>query len=195
LRSEEVSNAARPAAFGDAAVRLPTMVHQLVHLLGHCQLADYGYAHGNIALRDLLEAAALTQWGNENVDWHAVYARFAEAGHRRPLLTFLWSLNDGAGCPAPVPDRVDLLTALQRRRMALQARSTTFAYVSSGAGWWLSEFKNQIAERDAGQPRVLKNLKRLAFERGAIRSMARAFLDRRRCLVHVLPHLSWLGGL
>jgi hypothetical protein len=79
--------------------------------------------------------------------------------------------------------------------MALQARSTTFAYVSSGAGWLLSELKSQLAERDAGEPRVIKNLKRLAFERGAIRSMARAFLDRRRCLLHVLPHLSWLGGL
>ena len=192
LRGVEVLDAARPAVLGEAVVRLPSMMHQAVHLIGHCQIQDYGLAQGRITFRDLLEAAALTQWGSERVDWQAVSARFAAAGYRRPLLTFLLSLNDSLGCSAPVPCRVDLLAALQRRRIALQARSTSFAYLSSRAGWWYSELRSQIEERDAGRPRAIKNLERLIFERGAILTMVRSFIDRQRRMLYVIAQLGWL---
>jgi hypothetical protein len=70
-------------------------------------------------------------WAHENVDWQAVDARLKAARYRRPLLTFLRSLNDCALCAVPVPARTDALMALQLHRVALQARrSTTFARIS-----------------------------------------------------------------
>jgi hypothetical protein len=82
--------------------------------------------------------------------------------------------------------------ALQQRRIALQAHSTAFGYIGSRTGWWLSEFKSQIKERDAGQLRAIKNLKRLISERGAMRRMARAVRDRHRHLTHVFGYFSLL---
>jgi hypothetical protein len=179
LPATEVIEASRSAALGNGRVRLPSIEHQLVHLIGHSQIRHRGHACGLIALRDRLEAAALVSWGHENVDWQSVEARFRAAGYRRPLLTFLLALKDCALCALPVPARIDLLTALQLHRVALQARSTTFAHIGALAGWCGSEVKSQLAERDAGRPRAIKNLKRLLFERGAACKMARA-LGRRR---------------
>ena len=90
----------------------------------------------------------------------------------------------------PVTDKIGALAALQQRRIALQARSTTLAYIGSRAGWLVSEFNRQMNERDAGELRAIKNLRRLISERRAIPRMARAFWQRR--LVHVSPYLSWL---
>lgn len=191
LQALDIRNGSRPLAFGKAQVRIPSIEHQLVHLVGHSQIRHLGHAFGRISLRDRLEAAALVHWGHETIDWLAVSARFAHAGYRRPLLSFLLALKDGGWCAVPVTDRIDPLTALQQRRIALQARSTTAAYMGSRIGWWISEFKSQIEERDADQRRAVKNLKRLISERGAVRRMARASLDRRSHLMHVLPHLSW----
>jgi hypothetical protein len=192
LQALDVLNGSRRSAFGAATVRIPSIEHQLVHLIGHSQLRHCGHAIGRICLRDRLEAGALMQWGPDAIDWQAVSRRFAEAGYRRPLLSFLLALRDGAWGAVPAIDRIDPLTALQRRRIALQTRSRAFDYVGSRAGWWVSEFKSQVGERHAGEPRGLRNLKRLICERGAVRRMARAFADRQRLLLHASPYLSWL---
>ena len=178
LPAMEVIEASRSAALGNGRVHHPSLEHQLVHLIGHCQIRHRGHACGHIGLRDRLEAAAMVNWGHGNVDWSSVEARFRAAGYRRPLLTFLLALNDSALCTVPVPARIDLLTALQLRRVALQQRSITFAHIGACAGWCGSEVKSQVAERDAGWPRAIKNLKRLIFERRAACKMARA-LGRR----------------
>ena len=141
-------------------------------------------------MRDLLEAAALVRWGQETIDWQAVTERFVAAGYQRPLVSLLLALNDGGWCAVPVTDKIGALAALQQRRIALQARSTTLAYIGSRAGWLVSEFNRQMNERDAGELRAIKNLRRLISERRAIPRMARAFWQRR--LVHVCPYLSWL---
>jgi hypothetical protein len=178
LGAASVLNESRHLTFEDEIVRIPSAEHQLVHLIGHSQLRHCGHAIGRICLRDRLEAAALLNWRHEAIDWQEVSTRFVAAGYRRPLLSFLLSLKDGAWGAVPVTGKIDLLTALQRRRIMLQARSRAFDCVGSWAGWCVSEFKSQAQERDAGQLRAIKNLKRLVSERGAIRRMARAFVDR-----------------
>jgi len=194
LQAVNVLHASRLLAFGDATVRIPSVEHQLVHLIGHCQLRHPGHAIGRICLRDRLEAAALLYSAHEAVDWQAVWRRFVEAGYRRPLLSFLLALRDGAWAAVPVSGSIDPLTTLQRRRIALQARWRAFDYVGSRAGWWVSEIKRQLRERDAGQHRGVRNIKRVVFERGAVRRMVRSLWDRQRFLLHVSPYLSLIGA-
>ena len=112
-------------------------------------------------------------------------------GYRRPLLSFLLALNDGGWCTVPVTDRIDPLTALQGRRIALQARSRTFAYIGSRIGWWVSAFTSQIDEPDGGERKATSNLKSLISERGAIRRIARAFLSPPGAPAHLLPGFGW----
>jgi Uncharacterised nucleotidyltransferase len=185
-----ILNGSRSLAFGDGRVRIPSVEHQLMHLIGHSQIRHCGYAIGRIALRDRLEAAALVHWGNASIDWQAVSACFAAAGYYRPLLSFLLALRDGAWCAVPVTGRIDPLTALQQRRIALQAHSEALGYIGSRVGWLVSEFKSQIIESGAGECRAVTNFKRLMFERGAVARMARAFLIRARLALHGLPHVT-----
>jgi hypothetical protein len=142
-------------------------------------------------LRHRLEAAALMQWGHEAVDWSAISQCFVAAGYRRPLLAFLLALNDGGWCAVPLTDRIDRLTALQQRRIALQARSTALGYVGSRLGGWVSTFGSQL-KHEGDESRTLHNLRRLISKRGAARRMAQAFRQRQRHLLHALPHLTWL---
>jgi hypothetical protein len=178
LPAPEVLSVARPAALGQVRIKLPSLEHQLVHLIGHGQVRHLGHSQGRIALGDRLEAAALVRWGRESIDWPAVQRRFAAAGYRRPLLSFLVSLDAGGWCAVPVPERTDRLTVLQQHRIELQDRSATAAYVGSRLGWWLSGFTSQFEVLDGGQRRAVRNLRRLVSERGAIRQLARAFVDR-----------------
>jgi hypothetical protein len=141
-----------------------------------------------------LEAAALVNWGRSRIRWEAIFERFVATGYRRPLLSFLLGLSDGGWCAVPLADDVDPLTALQQRRIALQARSTAFGYISSRVGWWISAFSSQVEESDGGERKGINNLKRLISERGAVARMARSFMSRRRHLMHVLPYLSWFSS-
>ena len=106
-----------------AMARLPSTNHQLIHLIGHCQIAHGGHACGSILLSDRLEAAALAQRATNPIDWDGMIGRFAVLGYRRPLVGFLLSLRDGGLYRAPLPERPDVLTRLQQHRLALQARS------------------------------------------------------------------------
>jgi hypothetical protein len=178
LPAHEVLDQARPLALGDVAVRLPSVEHQIVHLIGHSQIRHNGHAFGRISLRERLEAAALMQAPRERVDWERITARFGAAGYRRLLLTFVLSLNDGFPLAAPVPASIDPLTMLQHWRIALQARSRTVALISLWAAWSAVKLKWQITERDAGRLRGTKNVHRLMLERGAGRRMIQAFIDQ-----------------
>ena len=177
LRGEEVLNCSRRAAFADVVVRLPSLVHQVVHLIGHRQLVDHNHAYGGFAWRDWFEAAALEHWGQEDIDWQAVVARFAAAGYRGPLLTFLLSLQDL--CAVPVPGRIGPLTSLHQYRLRLQTEFATLARISSWAVYCVCEVRKQVEVRDeAGQLRMFRNIKRLMFERGAARELARGLVAR-----------------
>jgi hypothetical protein len=191
LPAAEVLDRARPVVFGDRNVRIPSVEHQLIHLIGHSQIRHLGHAFGRIALRHRLEAAALIYWGHAGVDWQAVLARFSAAGYRRPLLSFLLALRDGAWCAVPFTDDRDSLTALHGRRIALQARSRALAYLGSQIGWWISTVRNQVAERDGSQRKAIRNFMSLISEPGGARRIARAFLMRRRHLMHLLPYVGW----
>jgi Uncharacterised nucleotidyltransferase len=193
LPPAEIFERSRPARFGHGAVRLPAVEHQLVHLIEHSQIRHFGHAFGRIALRDRLEAAALLRWTHESIPWHAVSTCFVAAGQRRPLSSFVLALNDGGLCVMPAPGRTDLTTALQQRRIALQARSTISDYIGSRVGCWVSLFWKQIKEGDDGRPKGVQNLKRLITERGSARRMARTLLNRQQNLVQMLPYLAWLA--
>jgi Uncharacterised nucleotidyltransferase len=138
LRAVDVLAASHPLAFGDLTVRIPSVEHQLVHLIGHGQLRHCGHAIGRICLRDRLEAAALSHWGREAVDWQAVSRRFVAAGYRRPLLSFLLVLRDGAWAAAPVAGHIDPLTALQRSSEADQVPRATRGLSSKNAASTIS---------------------------------------------------------
>jgi hypothetical protein len=189
LPATEIIDRSRPARFGNGVVRLPAIEHQLVHLIEHGQIRHFGHAFGRITLRDRLEAAALLRRAPESIPWQAISTRFATAGYRRPLSSFLLALNDGGLCVAPAPERIDLMTMLQQRRIALQARSTTLGYIGSRIGCWVSLFWKQIKERDGGRPKGVQNLRRLITERGSARKLVRAFLNRQQNLVRALPYL------
>jgi hypothetical protein len=191
LQATELLGRARSVAFEDGRVRVPTVEHQVVHLIGHSQIRHLGHAFGRISLRNRLEAAALAQWGREVVDWRAVSERFVAAGYRRPLLSFLLGLIDGGWCAVPLTDSIDRLTAMQRRRIALQARSPTLAYIGSRLGGWLSAFASQFEKAD-GEFKAVTKLRRLIFEPGTTGHMVQAFRQRQRHLLHVYPYLSWL---
>jgi hypothetical protein len=192
LQAQEILDGARPLPFGDGRVRVPALEHQLVHLIGHSQVRHFGHAIGRIGLHDRLEAAALARWAPEPIDWQALCARFSTAGYRRPLLSFLLALKHDPWCAVGLTDQVDAVVALQSRRIALQTRSPTLAYVGARVGWWVSAIRSQIAERDGGERKGIRNFKSLLSERGAIRRLARGFLDRRSHLVYLLPYLIWL---
>jgi hypothetical protein len=191
VQAADVLERARRVTFGGGRVGIPAVEHQLIHLIGHSQIRHLGHAFGHVTWRSRLEAAALVHWGRESIDWQAVLGCFGAVGYHRPLLSFLLALSDGNLCAAPVTLKIDPLTALQERRIALQARSTSLGYIGSRVGWCVSELKRQIEERDGSQRRAAKNLRKLIFERAA-RRMVRAWLDRQRHLMHVLPYLSWL---
>ncbi len=192
LAGRDVLRDARPVMFAAARVRIPSLEHQLVHLVGHSQIRHLGHALGRISLRNRLEIAALVHRGNDTIDWQAVFARFGATGYRRPLLSLLLSLRDGDWCAVPVTAETDWLTALQQRRIALQARSASFAYLGSRLGWWISALASQIEQLDGGQRKGVRNLKGLFSGRGAIRRLTQAFVDRGGHLVHALAPLSWL---
>jgi hypothetical protein len=163
-----------------------------VHLIGHSQIRHLGHACGRIALRHRLETAALARWADARIDWQAVAGRFIAGGYRRPLLSMLLALKDGGWCDVPVTYRIDPLTALQWRRIALQDRSPGFAYIGSRVGWWISALGSQLEESDGGERKGIDNLKMLISERGAVRRLAQAFLDRQSHLMHLVPPVSWL---
>jgi Uncharacterised nucleotidyltransferase len=176
LAGAEVISGARPAAVDGATFRLPSTAHQLVHLIGHSQIGHRGHAYGRIALRDRLEAAALVRWVPDTVDWTTVFMCFAAAGYRRPLLAFLLSLSDGGLCALPVQGRIDALTALQERRIALQARSPLMTRVSLYVGWYAVLLNMQTMEHEAGRPKIVQTLKRLVLDREERRRLVRTFL-------------------
>jgi Uncharacterised nucleotidyltransferase len=190
LQGAEVLDGARVVEFAGGRLRIPSIEHQLVHLVAHGQIRHLGHALGRISLRDRLEMAALVHWGKQTINWDAIIARFAACGYQRPLLSSLLSLKDGNWCAVPLTDKPDLLTTLQQRRIALQDRSPAFAYFGSRVGWWVSTVGSQF-RLDEGERKGIKNLKTLFFERGAIRKMTQAFLDRGGHLVHGLAPLSW----
>jgi hypothetical protein len=179
LHADEVLDASCRAAFQDAVVRLPSVAHQIVHLIGHRQLQDHNHAYGRIALRDWFEAAALERWAQEEIDWQAVLERFVAAGYRNPLVTFLLSLEDNDLCALPVPSRIGPLKSLQQQRLRLQGQSTRLGYISSWAVWCVCELRRQVEEHDdAGRLRIIKNARRLIFERGAANRMVRGLVGR-----------------
>lgn len=176
LTGAEMISGSRSAAVDGVAFRVPSIAHQVVHLVGHSQIGHRGHAYGRIALRDRLEAAALVRWMPESVDWPTVFMRFAAAGYRRPLLAFLLSLSDGGLCAAPVQARIDALTALQRRRIALQARSQVMTRVSLYLGWYAVLLDMQTMEHEAGRPTMVQTLKRLVRDREERRRLLRTLL-------------------
>jgi len=172
LPAADVINGARPATFNGVGIRLPSLEHQIVHLIGHGQLYDGGYAYGRIELRDRLEAGLLVRSSPRGVDWDRLFARFAAAGYYRPLASFLLALNDDALCAAPIRGRIDGLVRFQRRRVALQARSVAMTL----AGWYFLRVKKQASKGAKGWPRVVQTCRELFKDHGARRALIKKII-------------------
>ena len=148
LRAADVSGASQPMAFDGVRARLPSVDHQVVHLVGHSQISNHGHYCGRVQLRDRLEAAALERWSPERPGWADVAGRFAAAGYRHHLASFLLSLDD-AGF-ARVPAGVGTLAAgLHRRRLALQARSATMMRIGARLGWYAAVAREAVLDPGA----------------------------------------------
>jgi hypothetical protein len=157
LRAAEVSGASRPIAFDGVRARLPSVDHQVVHLVGHSQISDFGHYCARVQLRDRFEAAALEQWSPERPGWAGIADRFAAAGYRHQLESFLASLDD-AGFPR-APAGVETLAAgLHRRRIALQARSATMMRIGAQLGWYAAVAREAVLD-----PGVRRRLVQISF--------------------------------
>lgn len=182
LSGAEVIACSQPADLQGARVRLPSIEHQITHLVGHSQLGHFNYVYGRIGLRDRLEAAVLLRCRRAEIDWDAVHARFAVAGYRRPLQVFLLALRDGGLCAPPIGSRVDTLRTLQERRVAMQARSHALTRMSLFVGWYVVLFRLHVIDHDGGWGHVLQSLKRFVRYREARRRLA-------KILAQAGPHL------
>jgi hypothetical protein len=150
-------------------VRLPSTEHQLVHLIGHSQIGHRGHAYGPIMLRDRLEAAASLHWLPESIDWQAMFSRFEASGYRRPLLVLLPSLGDGGFYSVPVPGRTNLLTAIQRRRIALQARSAAMTRISLQTVWYAVLLEMQLVEHNTKWAKIVQTAGKFLLDEGEAR--------------------------
>lgn len=159
LRAAEVSGASRPVSFAGGRARLPSVEHQVVHLVAHCQVSHRGHHCAHVQLRDRLEAAALERWSFDCPDWTGIARRFAAAGYRRHLLTFLLSLDDIGFPRGPAGVEIGTLaTALRRRRIAVQARSATMMQFGARLGSYAAVLNGLIFE-----PEERRRLARLSL--------------------------------
>lgn len=150
LRAAEVSGASRPMAFDGVRARLPSVDHQVVHLVGHSQISNYGHYCARVQLRDRLEAAALERWSPERPDWAGIAHRFAAAGYRHYLASFLVSLDDAGFPRGPANVGAGTLAAgLHRRRIALQARSATMMRIGARLGWYAAAARDAVLDPGA----------------------------------------------
>jgi hypothetical protein len=76
----------------------------------------------------------------------------------------------------PTPGEIDVLTALQRRRIAWLARSRMLTQVSFWPIWCAAVVRIQIEEHEGGRPKLVNQLRRLMFELGAGPRMLRTFI-------------------
>lgn len=192
LPAEKVKEKARALTFGKARVWIPSLEHQLVHLIGHSQMRHFGHAFGRISLSDRLEAAALVRWSPLEPDWNAVKAHFNSARCYRPLLTFLLVLNEDGWWAISVREKIDSMMILQQRRITLQARSKILSYLGSQIGVWISLVGSQREQSATGERALSSSLKRLLLQRGGMAGLVRAVRSRQRHLLHAAPHASWL---
>jgi hypothetical protein len=103
-----------------------------------------------VQLRDRLEAAALERWSPEHPDWAGIAGRFAAAGFRYHLASFLVSLDD-AGFPRGLAGvgAGTLAAGLYRRRIALQARSATMMRIGAQLGWYAAAAREAVLDPSA----------------------------------------------
>jgi hypothetical protein len=171
LRAAEMIRDSGPTTLENATIRLPSTAHQALHLIAHSQISDGGYTYGRIDLRDRLEAAQLACRSPQSLAGEEVFARFAAAGYRRPLISFLLALHDCALCAIPVGARIDGLTAFQQRRIALQARSAAM----TAAAWYVLQFEKQVMTEE-GRPRIVQTLRSAFGEPEARRALVEKLL-------------------
>ena len=175
VQAADVLDRARPVTIGDGRAGIPAVEHQIIHLIGHSQIRHLGYA-GRVTWHSRLEAAALA--GRE-ASTGKLFLSACRGRYRRPLLSFLLALNDGDPRAAPVTLKVDRLTTLQQRRIALQARSTGLGYVGSRIGWCVSSQAPDRGARWRPTPSG-RNPRRLIYESARRQGDGSSGLERQR---------------
>lgn len=134
LSASAVLKAAIQIPIGNAVLGIPTLEHQLTHLIGHCQISNRGYACGRIALRDALEAKLLLGRPGAAAALAATELRFATSGVLRVLTTFVAFLARLRMMPGDYPmPPLDVVSRLQGHRLSIQSSYR----LADEIGWWL----------------------------------------------------------
>ena len=141
LRGAGVLRAARCVEFDGVVARIPSLEHQMRHLIAHCQISDWYRSGGKSQLRDLLEAAALDVWSPERVAWRAVCAAFADAGYRGPLIVFLLRLEGAGFSPVPKVAKIGPLARLARRNLSHGSGPTRL-----DVDWWAALVRDLVLD-------------------------------------------------
>lgn len=171
LSAAEMIGGSRRAVLDSAEIRLPSTLHQALHLIAHSQISDGGHTYGRIDLRDRIEAAQLARRSPQSLAGEELLARFTAAGYRRALIGFLLALEDAGLCVVPVRAQIDRLTAFHRRRVALQARSAAMTTL----GWYVLQFERQFMTTK-GSPRIVETLRSAIGDPGVRRALVEKLL-------------------
>jgi hypothetical protein len=139
---------ARPVPVGDAALAVPALEDQLVHLVAHGMVHHAFLHNGRFLLRDLVEQALLAKLAGSG-ELARARDRFAAVGLARA-----WDVSAALAVrclpgSAVRPAGIDLATRLLVGRMLLQQRSPALMQLLGPAGWAAARSLGQAAAKPA----------------------------------------------
>lgn len=118
LGGEEVLAHARTLSWRGTTLRVPTVSHQILHLILHDQLHDRDYFDGRVNLRHLLDTAQLTHKVDRD-EFRSIAARLSRDGLGAATGAYLLAAEDLFGAVFPDNLRPGVWTRLLHdRRMA-----------------------------------------------------------------------------
>ena len=82
-------------------VRIPSLLHRIVHNIGHAQLQHQSYWTGEIRLRDLYDFALLIQESKGGIAWSPFIEHFDRAGYGNAPRAYLMMAEELFGLPRP----------------------------------------------------------------------------------------------
>ncbi|MGO9356653.1 MAG: nucleotidyltransferase family protein [Xanthobacteraceae bacterium] len=101
LAPDEIFESASTVNFRGARIAVPSPQARLIQAIAHAQLSNHGYLYGEIALRELLDAARLSQIHRAQLDWHDIHRRFTAARATVALGYHVCAAHVLLGLPAP----------------------------------------------------------------------------------------------
>jgi hypothetical protein len=101
LPADEMLLSASAMQVRGARIAVPSPQARLIQAIAHAQLSNHGYLYGEIALRELLDAARLSQNHRAQLDWHDIGRRFSTARATVALGYHVDAMHVLLGLPVP----------------------------------------------------------------------------------------------